>query len=266
MPIPLLPQNAYLGFLETLASPGVELSQIARVRFPDGPRRAYCKLYPPNSLGLANELTGHLLGQALGLAVPSRAAVLMVPNAAVPSPPAWLRASPHPATPAWCTQDMATPSIRFVFDLRAPAALAAVRAELLASGETPHVVAFDDWIANTDRNLGNLLRLGKGRYLLIDHGHALGGPAWMPTSLLRATREFANTLRRLLSPAATTPAFTDTLADCCRQHAAALDQARPELLHWWDLLLSRAEHDAARAFLVARASEALICQRYGLLL
>ena len=39
--------------------------------------------------------------------------------------------------------------------------------------------AFDEWLANTDRNLGNILYDGHGRtFWLIDHGRALTGEYW----------------------------------------------------------------------------------------
>lgn len=43
-------------------------------------------------------------------------------------------------------------------------------------------MVFDEWIANGDRNTGNILYDGK-HYWLIDHGQALTGPAWLHLGL-----------------------------------------------------------------------------------
>lgn len=50
---------------------------------------------------------------------------------------------------------------------------------MLDSGQSPSIIALDDLIANTDRNLGNLLRTRKGQYILIDHGRVLDGVNWI---------------------------------------------------------------------------------------
>ena len=44
-------------------------------------------------------------------------------------------------------------------------------------------LAFDDLIANRDRNAGNLLVGAPGEVWLIDHGKAFTGPAWRPEHL-----------------------------------------------------------------------------------
>lgn len=41
-------------------------------------------------------------------------------------------------------------------------------------------ILFDEWIANPDRHLGNILYEGKGKFSLIDHSHALTSPNWQP--------------------------------------------------------------------------------------
>lgn len=46
-----------------------------------------------------------------------------------------------------------------------------------------NLYAFDAWIANTDRHMGNLLIDGPTNIWLIDHGHAFTGPQWQPHDL-----------------------------------------------------------------------------------
>lgn len=266
MPIQILNDSAYRGFLAEVDSPGIEASHIAHIAFQEGTIRAYIKVYPPRTNGLANEITGHLLAEALGLAVPARAAVLLIPAAAIPNPPPWVHEQPADAIAAWCTQDMAWPSIKFTYRLAPGADLAPIVAELRQSPATKEIIALDDWMANVDRNLGNLLRLAKGRYLLIDHGHCLSGRDWMPPDLADPATQFANKLRQLLGRYAESPDFRSQLADCCRLHADALAAIHPELAQWWGLLLDTTAQRAADRFLTARTIEATIRHRYGMLL
>ncbi|MGY9038331.1 MAG: HipA family kinase [Rhodobacterales bacterium] len=46
-----------------------------------------------------------------------------------------------------------------------------------------NLYAYDTWIANVDRHMGNLLFGGKGEFWLIDHGHSFTGPNWKPDQL-----------------------------------------------------------------------------------
>lgn len=43
----------------------------------------------------------------------------------------------------------------------------------------------DDWLANNDRNLGNLLELPNKTFTLIDHGGILYGDNWSPWDIMR---------------------------------------------------------------------------------
>ena len=50
-------------------------------------------------------------------------------------------------------------------------------------GDVPRMIVFDVFIGNCDRHPGNLLIIrdqatSKNNYVLIDHGHAFGGPKW----------------------------------------------------------------------------------------
>jgi hypothetical protein len=66
----------------------------------------------------------------------------------------------------------------------------------------PHLgalMAFDIWIANTDRHPGNLLFGGNGDIWLIDHGHSFTGPTWLGNNL-DPSANYANRLTQWLTP------------------------------------------------------------------
>lgn len=55
-------------------------------------------------------------------------------------------------------------------------ALVKLERDLLEWKKLPQAAVFDELIMNTDRNFQNVLRLGSGNFILIDHEQALGGP------------------------------------------------------------------------------------------
>lgn len=273
MPVELLNEKDYLSYLEAVDVPGQESIHIARVKFGDGEaKRAYVKFYPRQGRGLFNEVTGHLLAESLGMKVPRKVAILFVPKEAVPSPPSWMETNAEDSYPAWCCEDVASPAIKFFFRLgdvnsSAGAVYALIREELERSKQVPAIVAFDDWVANVDRNVGNLLRLGKGDYVLIDHGQILGGRYWGCRTLQDVDRKFPNILRQLLDTKAATLPFQSQVVMCWQQHAQALHRVRDELEEWWnDMELSEEDIGAVWTFLHARATFENLPQRCGLLL
>ncbi|MFZ5793363.1 MAG: HipA family kinase [Sphingomonas sp.] len=73
-------------------------------------------------------------------------------------------------------------------------------AERLASWvDAGKLYGFDSWIANTDRNAGNLLFGGAGGIWLIDHARGFTGPAWIAADF-DASGEYANLLANWLTP------------------------------------------------------------------
>ena len=56
------------------------------------------------------------------------------------------------------------------------------------------IAVFDEWVANIDRNAGNILYDGITGYWLIEHAHALTGPNWSAPTLQDSGRSFKNHL------------------------------------------------------------------------
>ena len=235
MPVELLNEGAYRTYLEPVEIPGQESIHIARVEFGDGEvKRAYVKFYSGQGRGLVNEVTGHLLAESLGMRVPRKVAILFVPKKDVLSPPSWMKANTEDTYPAWCCEDMASPSIKFFVGLGNAGSstsdgYAHIREELVKSKQTPAILAFDDWVANIDRNVGNILRLGMGDYALIDHGQISGGRHWSCPTLQDVNRKFPNILKQLLNEKAETLPFQSQVVICWQKHAQALQRIQNEL-------------------------------------
>lgn len=101
------------------------------------------------------------------------------------------------------------------------------------------VTAFDEWINNRDRNLGNILFAGPGDFAIIDHGKALNvDPDYIDQNLLcsmlqaacstdRARTALLRSLVRIASSfdmLDTEPSYADLSATGIEGHAASAEQ------------------------------------------
>jgi hypothetical protein len=135
---------------------------------------AFIKVLTPRQL--INEIIAAELGHALSLPMPKGFLVLAGPNDGYGDPaPFWangperlLFASEAAPKGIWRPVKRVSP-----YPLR----------HFLEWTSLPVTVCFDEWIANVDRNLGNFLFDGAGKFLLIDHSHVFGGDAWVEITL-----------------------------------------------------------------------------------
>lgn len=133
---------------------------------------AYLKLYDAPRQAIA-ELIASQLGRALGLSIP-QPFLVVVDRSLLP-----VSSKFHGAGLTWAfasAQAGETPvSFARLINREAHGAL-----HLLETWpQADSTAAFDEWLANTDRNLGNIMYDGHGRtFWLIDHGRALTGEYW----------------------------------------------------------------------------------------
>lgn len=129
-------------------------------------------------------------------------------------------------------------------------------------------VAFDEWLANTDRNFGNILFVARTLYL-IDHGEAFGGSTrrLFPLEDLTETA-FTNKLAHVLDP--TSPAQLQTVLEQARDWlvsaAGALDVSN--LGTTTDMRRWHTDSEEAELINFVRnrllVTHKLLCQRLGL--
>jgi hypothetical protein len=129
-------------------------------------------------------------------------------------------------------------------------------------------VAFDEWLANTDRNFGNILFVASSLFL-IDHGEAFGGSArkLFPLEDLTETA-FTNNLANVLE--AKPPAHLQTMLEQAKEWlvftAGALDVttlgATTDMRKWH----TDSEETELINFVRSRllVTHKLLCQRLGL--
>ncbi len=156
---------------------------------------------------LVAEAIGYVLAREAGLNVPTRAGVILLEHEQIPPealPPPVPGVSPEDGMLAWFSEDMIHPdyALKYV-DPSAPQALQErmLRNMVNIIKNTPaihKILAFDDWLLNSDRHFGNLL-IGKGSPILIDHGRIFGYPNWQPGSYGQDVHTFRNRLMEIIN-------------------------------------------------------------------
>tara|TARA_R110002051_G_scaffold57104_11_gene105907 strand:+ start:3199 stop:3708 length:510 start_codon:yes stop_codon:yes gene_type:complete len=118
--------------------------------------------------------------------------------------------------------------------------------------------AFDTWVANTDRNLGNLLyggnaSNGEPEIWLIDHGRSFTGESWGPSDLV-PERLYQNLLKVWASPFLTEKQKKGCLdaAEIFAENAKKLDVSKVIESYCAALGLTSDDQDAAKNFLGVR--------------
>ena len=235
-------------------------THLALVNLDGNPRRVYLKVFSDHTRGLANEIAGWLIATALGLPAPLRACLIDISGATLSK----IHGQPMTSSIAFGVEALPGKSVKYLYKN----ADADLISGALAKWDNLHkAVAFDDWIANKDRNNGNIIRLGKGKFSLIDHSDILTGPAWSAANLDPAL-DVRNRLAEMIWNEHPDKEDAGRIADAANAHLAALQHSIAELEDWWKMLLDETELTAARTFLHTRAKNSAerIKARYGLIL
>lgn len=132
----------------------------AHVQTHEGIKVAYVKRVDARSLYV--ECVCAVIGRYLHLPIPSPI-IVRVSNAALPEVPEWEIAL------AFGSEDAKYPSFRRFVNKNSAEAMA----KLAEFSKTIDIGVFDEWIANWDRNLGNMLYDGKDDFYFIDHENAI---------------------------------------------------------------------------------------------
>ncbi len=151
-------------------------THLALVRSANGtPVRGYVKHYgAQHPRGLFNEWFGYTVQSAMG----------------VPQPDCALMPAPLPGTQlvAWAFVSLeplptfqGTP--KQLYRLDDPAQHHDLVKRLMACAALPLLVAADQLLGNSDRNMGNLVFTGKNQFVAIDQGGILGGLNWQLADL-----------------------------------------------------------------------------------
>jgi hypothetical protein len=188
VPALLLPGAALLpedekGINETYRGP---------IETASGRTFAYVKLLETKQL--INELVSSVLGRTLGMPIPPGFIVLV--NREDYPDSEFLTALGLEKALAFGVESVGYPDLKRRIKLEGDS----VVEELFRTWTGwCDAMTFDEWIANRDRNQGNLLVGAPGEVWLIDHGQAFTGPNWAPRDL-DPTVAVRNEIARVIAP------------------------------------------------------------------
>lgn len=278
MPLKLLSEDDYRGAAKgSVVTDGQKAhTHIALIDIDPSkkPARCYVKLYPDQignkeHRGIVNEMVGHVVAVSMGAPVPNNAGLITLHASQLANRPAW--ASPDSNLVGWWVEDAAAPSLKAYYEIdektQAPAILMAklqrVREELAKSEHVNLIIAFDDLVANVDRNIGNLLRVKKGQYVMIDHGLCFASESW-EISDLDPSLNFLNKLNVILDSSSQFLPFRHATVRAHEHLAASIDPAMKALLKWLPYAVNDAESAAIERFIRHRANPSGITERMEL--
>lgn len=294
MTITVLPETAYLTTHELVTGGIMGVTRKASIEWDDGTiRKCYVKVYPEfdRARKLCNELTGFTLGKAIGLFQPDNAALMPLSKIFYPDFSDVIEDN-NEIIWAWVTTECGS-SIKGIFHLNnieeliiqdptnTQTKLIQAFSLVCSQKNLPEIIAFDDFIANEDRNIGNVVMTGDGNMGIIDHGEVLGSIDWIQyLTNLDKTKNFNNKLLNILEMLPSLKEQTrfttkHQAVEACNLHKDAFISVQEMLLTWWKNLLEistvpPSEHqkfiDYLREFLHYRCHQptSLFANRIGL--
>jgi hypothetical protein len=223
-------------------------------------RLAYVKLLPAKQL--VNEVVCSVLGRSIGLSIPEGFLVAVLRNDYPDS--LALQASGLDDALGFGVVSLPHPDLRRRIKMEG---VAVVEQFIKTWSSWREAMTFDEWVANCDRNQGNLLVGAEGDVWLIDHSHAFTGPSWVAVDLQPGV-SVPNQIADNIVPTLTLPQRHATwqLVQQLSAQFAAVDIENVLGLSRCDAFLGSADATALRDFLRLRTAELLrlIGQRLGL--
>lgn len=201
----VLSSDSYQTTLAAIDLGDIGDTKKASILWDDGvARKSYVKVYKPEERcrKLCNETIGYILGKSLNILQPEMAALMPIPDFIKPEfsnitdinsgEPIW----------AWVTSECGD-SLKSQFRIKSNPQTNELDKNnkfifeclnfLIKKDGLSEIIAFDDLIANNDRNLGNLIITQDGSVGIIDHGEILGQIDWLQhLHLLLSDQYFRN--------------------------------------------------------------------------
>lgn len=256
MSISVLPDTAYITSHELISGGQMGATRKASIEWDDGSiRKCYVKVYPEQERirKIFNELTGFLLGNAIGILQPDSAAIMPL-NELFFEDYGIRKDTEDTFVWAWVTSECGE-SVSGIFQLNKT--IESLKKDIqntnkkylnalsliCSQDNISQVIAFDDFIANDDRNIGNIVMTGDGNMGIIDHGEILGRIDWLNNlSNLDKNQFFFNKLLMMLDQYSAPKTHTNftiksQAVDAITRHEQAFISIQQQLHIWWKNIL-----------------------------
>ncbi|WP_438767938.1 hypothetical protein [Kushneria sp. TE3] len=199
--------------------------------------RGYLKCFPQSRhLGVINEITGYLTAKACSLPVPKKAGIVELNDDLIAS--LQLAGGTDLCRFGFIVSESPGKSPNSFY----PHLPVEVKARLANQTLTKwpslgKLIAFDDWLANPDRNLGNFLIASNDEIYIIDHSNLPIGINWQAADLV-VNRHYQNMMIAILSVDGSLPIHPSFVVAAAGDHPDAYAVAKEELIFWWNAFLS----------------------------
>jgi hypothetical protein len=246
--VEVLPAESLKAILARAPMGDMAETHVCNIEWSDGKiTKSYLKRFSRNTwLSLVNEVTGYIIAKGCGLPTAKYAALIK------PSPTAF-KNDMH----EWCFVVSGAPGENpaSFYKLKQTAECTALMNLVAGWNKVSETIAFDDWTANQDRHLGNILVAGKNDIFLIDHGNLPITIDWQAIQLdphFQSENKLAYILWKL--NCAPLP-VKSRIAKASKEHIDVFATIKKELLDWWDILLvnDQPRRQALEHFITARA-------------
>lgn len=243
--IEMIEQDGYLSTLKEMSPTSGGRSAttyLAEVEWPNGDViESFVKLFPVNTRikEIINESFGFLLADAASLRQSTRAALIKLNVTEFPIDTTTDSfAATNGFVYGWVTASLGGKDLKKMY-LNNPSDISSDEEQQILSvlRSWPNfkaLVAFDDWVGNIDRNIGNLIFIKKDDIGVIDHGQIFGVIDWQHEKIdptINCTNWMFNAFKAQYGGATIHPAIYQTILDVAAKNSSSYDEAKADIQH-----------------------------------
>lgn len=258
----ILSEEAYQTTLATITLGASGITKKASIMWNDGVQRiSYVKVYQPNERckKLCNEAIGCLIASELSLKQPNMFGLVRIPEFVKEQFSEIKDINENRDIWAWVSTECGE-SVKARFRIKDPDKLSN-KLDKIKNDEMIHqslsflvkkeglsdIIAFDDYIANNDRNIGNLVIDNYGSIGIIDHGEILGRIDWFnKIEELCCEQYFNNTLLQIIEHFQNPFPVKSNAVRASAQHAEAFIKSKKTLEYWLKILIQTGTNDLSK--------------------
>ncbi len=261
--IQVLSSDCYLGKLADVDDGISSFTHIAKVRYEGKQLRFHVKLFSDYKQ-LNNEITAYILARLDGQPVPEHACIIKINKDDIVS--AFPNVEANSDAYAWATNTISGKTPNTYFKEGTKEIELALKSLAKIDG-IASLIAFDNLIANQDRNTGNIILSGDlAKFWIFDHDQSPFKPDWTHQDLDPNSDTFCK-LTAAIYPNGLPVSIRSLVVDAAKAHGANLANMLDHTLTWWQHLLTPDEVKALGDFYKNRAlcSESRLLKKMNLL-
>ncbi|MDN7126464.1 hypothetical protein J6J08_03615 [Pseudidiomarina sp. 1APR75-33.1] len=233
--IDIMSSEQLIAVLEHDTSGQMATTHSCSIQWNDGSKtKAFIKRFSKDKeLALVNEVTGYIIAKNCDLPVPEYAGLIKT------NPEHFGENDNTFGDWSFVVSELRGSAPGSFFALKDIKRCKALMDLVAGWGKVSDAIAFDDWVANEDRHLGNLLVAGKNRIYLFDHSNLPITLNWRADQLNPEHVAKSVLAHNLYQLNCTPLPVRSRVAHATSYHEDVYSNTKDELTYWWDLLLSK---------------------------